>query len=435
MHGISRAKTIIVDNAPRLLQVEEICRALLPDTTVVIPMSEDPAFDFLKSKLYCHGVIGASAPHSPHQIWWGGMMAAKPVRGRRDLLQSHLVSCIRRDTPEERSAALFAKALDALNISYCIERADVSLDDTPELRSRLLLNAWASTEKPLIWLDPNCTGEPMSISVDLKGVDFAAMLTPSATFSMNFLYFGRSQAAFEFLKCWNDLCRQFPSLPASHLLDATWALICAQRTLRTAWIPPLGSRELLRRANCYATPINDSSQPQTPLSYPSQRQARRAGRTGAPEPHCVLKGMAGGRGALSLIVLAESAAAHQTAETVNSAVDAFCNDDGGFSVFGIVICKTEREAVEAAQKINDGAYLYVLAGLTLERDVFRVLSQQPDSPHPVLTAIKHCRQKHASNGTSIGLVKSLALFCNGAILKFPRHSHRAFQPALRLISQ
>lgn len=306
--GISHGRIVVVDEPPRLLQVDAFCHSLSPTATVVIPFSEDPAFDYLKSRLQCHGMIGAHAPHSPHQIWWGGLLPAKPSNGYLSVREAHLVSSIRRDTHEDTAGVHFAKALDALNISYSIERnePDVCCDDRPELRSRLLLDAWTRTDKPLIWIDPNCAGDPSALSLDLRGADFAATQTPDAKFSTNFLYFGRSSATFELLKNWNKLCEEFQQLPAHHLLDATWALITSQRSLLTVWVPPYKGPEIDQTIHDGSALPSQPGMSQLALHDSAHRHARRARRTSAPEPQCVLNSRFGGRGTLTLLVRSSS---------------------------------------------------------------------------------------------------------------------------------
>jgi hypothetical protein len=50
-------------------------------------------------------------------------------------------------------------------------------------------------------------------------------------------YFGRSVAAHDLLKSWNNLAREFSTLPSGYLLDAAWALASSQRHLVSVWIP------------------------------------------------------------------------------------------------------------------------------------------------------------------------------------------------------
>ena len=39
----------------------------------MIPFGENPAFDFLKSKLTEFGTVGACGADGPHELWWGGV--------------------------------------------------------------------------------------------------------------------------------------------------------------------------------------------------------------------------------------------------------------------------------------------------------------------------------------------------------------------------
>ncbi len=63
---------IIVIEPPTGPERGAILHALHPGCVVTIPFGENPAFDFLKSKLTDFGTIGASGADGPHELWWGG---------------------------------------------------------------------------------------------------------------------------------------------------------------------------------------------------------------------------------------------------------------------------------------------------------------------------------------------------------------------------
>jgi len=403
---ISRLTTVIVDEPPSPPRADALRRALAPDATVIIPFSENPAFDYLKSKLRCHGVIGASAPDTPHQVWWGGRSIAKPINCLGAIRRSHVVTCVRPNTPQDASAALFAKGLDIVSISYSIERdeAFVHCDDKPEIRSQLLLRAWDQCDKPLIWLDPVSTADLASISLNIDGADFAAVSTTSGL-STSLIYFGRSQAAHDLLKSWNCLCHEFASLPASYLLDAAWALISSQRPLVTQWLPPHHGLTHVQHGTGKHAPAVEHYM----LTVPSQTQARRASRTGAPEPHYVMSSRFDGRGPLMLITTAE-ASAHDVAHTVESAVAAFADRDGGFSSLGIMICQNECEASDAIRLTNEGWILYALPGLILDRDAFSKVSAHAQTDKPVFIFPESYEQRKTPTGISLQATRAKGIF-------------------------
>lgn len=403
---ISPCAAVVIDEPPSPPHADAFRRALAPDATVIIPFGENPAFDYLKSKLRCHGVIGASAPDAPHQIWWGGKTIAKPVNCLSAIRQSHLVTCVRPNTPQDANAALFAKGLDIVDISYSIERdeAFVHCDDKPDIRSRLLLAAWDCCEKPLIWLDPVSTIDLTGISLNIDGADFA-VVSSTAGFSTSLLYFGRSQAAHDLLKSWHSLCLEFPKLPANYLLDAAWAMISSQRPLVTQWLPPQNAAARIQYSDCQPAPALEHYM----LTTPSQKQARRASRTGAPEPYYVVKSHFDGRGPLMLITTSE-ASARDVAYTVESAIAAFAEWDGGFSSLGIMICQNEREASDTIRMNSEDWILYVLPGHLLDREVFRNISAHAQADRPVFIFPESYEQRQTSTGVSLQATRAKAIF-------------------------
>lgn len=429
---ISGHAAVVVDEPPSPPQVDMLRRALAPNATVIIPFGENPAFDHLKSKLRCHGVIGASAPDAPHQIWWGGKTIAKPTDCLGAIRRSHIVTCVRPNTRQDANAVLFAKGLDIIDISYSIERdeAFVHCDDRPDIRSRLLLAAWESCHKPLIWLDPVSTTDLTNISLNIDGADFA-VVPSTAGFSTSLLYFGRSQAAHDLLKSWNALCHEFSNLPAHYLLDAAWALVSSQRPLVTQWLPPQTASARVQYSDGQPPPAIEHYM----LTTASQKQARRASRTGTPEPHCVTKSRFDGRGPLMLITTSE-ASAHDVANTVESAIAAFSKHDGGFSSLGVMICQNEREASDAIRLTNDGWVLYVLPGLVLDHDVLRKISAYAHAPRPVFIFPESYERRQTSTGVAIQATRAKAIFGLAGAFRSSSHMTVPHEPSpLKLVME
>src|ERR1700755_1142576 len=67
-----KAGLIIVLEPPAGPSAELFSDSLHPGSVVAIPFGENPAFDFLKSKLTDFGTVGASGADGPHELSWGG---------------------------------------------------------------------------------------------------------------------------------------------------------------------------------------------------------------------------------------------------------------------------------------------------------------------------------------------------------------------------
>ena len=185
--------TLLIDEPPGAWQVDDLYHSLSPRISVIIPRSENPHFDFLKSKLRCHGTIGATAPDSPHQIWWGGTGTRHADNFLDIVQQSHVVTCIDCDKQDRIQCRRVRPGPRCTQHNPCHQpHRRRSLNEDPGYRSRLLLEAWERTDKALIWLDPSGGPDLSTITLNLKHADFAAIPTAGGLFSTSLLYFARS---------------------------------------------------------------------------------------------------------------------------------------------------------------------------------------------------------------------------------------------------
>lgn len=400
-------RIILIDDVPRWTEVDTICRTLSPRDRVVIPMSENPAFDFVKSKLFCHGVIGASGPKSPHQIWWGGIQSAQQRDTDSFLSRALIVSCVREGTEEDIAAQQFERVLDQHNIAHKIQRigANQSIDDHVMLRSLVLLEAWTSTDRSLIWIDPVVDGHFPTVLIDLRYIDFSATPIIGSGLSTSFLYFSRSERNKELLQSWNSLCHEFNHLPAGYLLDATWGMVTAQRMLTTAWSP--SSR--LATLSCTGSPDLLAG---SGISLGAQREARRACRTGGAEPHYLQRGHFPNGPTLTVLMQSERAAPHAVSETMQSVIDAFNHDAGMFGTLGVLIAKNAAEAANITETTLNGWVLYVSPGAIVDNDALRSLSHYTVETKPLFVMPTRSMLHNFNDSPVTYMTKSQAIFFN-----------------------
>jgi hypothetical protein len=410
--NLASATVVLLDEVPRAPQVDAFCNALSPETTVVIPYGENPQFDFVKSRLRCHGTVGAAPPDSPHQIWWGGRRHARPDHGIAAIRAAHIVSCVRRTTPEETSALHLSKCLGALGVSHTfnLNETYAYCDDASATRSQALLEAWETTDKPLIWLDPMSETDLSTLALSLAHADFAALPPVDNGIPTSLLHFGRSNAAHELLKQWHALCCEFSTLPASYMLDAAWAMIAAQRPLVTRWLSP---------ADCKAVIDGVGAYPPAPSLYdlqnmvyrrPSQRQARRASRPGGPEPQCIVKSRFAGHGHLTVIAVTDTATARETAALVEDVTAAFAQRDGGFSSLGVTVCPNAEDAADAIACMTQGWLLYIRPGVAVADDIFITLSRHIHAPSLTYIASHPQAVTETTTGTTVTVSAARAVF-------------------------
>src|SRR5690349_17659622 len=111
---------VIVLEPPTGAGAELFVRALDGSAIVVIPFGENPAFDFLKSKLTDFGTVGSCGADGPHELWWGGANWTTLKSGGADAAMPRIISCYPRACGERHARALTESAA-ALQLAADIE--------------------------------------------------------------------------------------------------------------------------------------------------------------------------------------------------------------------------------------------------------------------------------------------------------------------------
>ena len=388
--AISGARLIIVVEPPTGPQVDLLYRSLHSACAVVIPFGENPAFDFLKSKLKDFGTIGSCGFDGPHELWWGGLHWSSMPDGTHEQLPL-IVSCYPRAAGDEAVSGL-TQSLAALNLDFHIEAIDTA---SPKIlrgsdKTKFIRRMWSTSDRPILWVEPDSvfvTAPSLLTKVDS---DFAVHKWNRCEMSARTLYFGRSAAAETLLRTWDEFAAGYPSVWEGYTLDQAWSLISSQLPINTVWLPRSyheASSGRSRRSNpviihgVEAT-TNDLGPDQ---GFPKAlRAARRAGRTGAPEALVAvksqegLKGQEDLRGAVTVILRdIQSTDARSVAATVDSVVAAFKKDPGGFSQLELSLCLW-REDVNAATAVATTAknkILNVTPAETLSSNLFRKFAE------------------------------------------------------------
>src|SRR6267154_4190205 len=108
--------TVIVLNSATAPRVETLIRSLHENSIVIVPFGENPAFDFLKSKLHAYGSIGSQGKTAPHHVWWGGVKPLSVPTGlyrKEDML---FISLFSRGFIFEEKASRLAADLERLGL-------------------------------------------------------------------------------------------------------------------------------------------------------------------------------------------------------------------------------------------------------------------------------------------------------------------------------
>jgi hypothetical protein len=146
--------TVIVLNSATAPRVETLVRSLHENSIVIVPFGENPAFDFLKSKLHGYGSIGSQGAMAPHHIWWGGVKPLSVHTGLYRREDTLFVSSFERRFPIDESAAQLATALERLGLNSVIEGATTDITATASGVSKIgfIIRQWEQANRPIFWI-------------------------------------------------------------------------------------------------------------------------------------------------------------------------------------------------------------------------------------------------------------------------------------------
>ena len=387
----------IVVEPPSGPAAEVFCRSLRSDCAVVIPFGENPAFDFLKSKLTDFGTIGPSLD-GPHEMWWGGtnwrMIA--PEQGVRSDVPLRVVSCYPRACGEG-----FARELRDRLAEFEIagDIAPIDTADGERMRASekaaFIRRMWQDHREPLLFIEADAVlGEPPLLPSHLA-CDVALHKWNRWEMSARTLYFGRSAAAEALLRNWHHIATAYPAVWDGYLLDQAWSLTSSQMPLDTVWLP-----------RSYHAPVEDFGTPRHTTilhSLPTDgadlgpdgefavatRAARRASRTGGRDSIIVMTSQAASNDAVTVIMRdIATSDAREMAVSIEAVTGAFAADCGGFGRLELALCPWQddiRAAKSAARQANN-RIIEIAPWQTLPADLFRTVGQSRDASSVVVMA-------------------------------------------------
>ncbi|NVN87228.1 MAG: hypothetical protein HXX15_14205 [Rhodopseudomonas sp.] len=356
---------VVVLNSASAPRMELLVSSLHENSIVIIPFGENPAFDFLKSKLHPYGSIGSQGPTAPHQVWWGGAKPLSVPTGFYRKEETLFTSLFRSGLINGERAATLTKDLDRLSLDHVVEGpSQEMLAGTSSLpKIDFIIRQWERSNLPIFWIDPDARVRQHPLLPQSIGCDFAIHRHSSGEMETGVMFFHQTEAARALLDMWRRLTRDHANLPESFLLDQAWILVSSQRQLETAWLPdtywrPAGLPASHRNAVVLYDPV---SRPQSPLAYftlPFQ-QARRFGRHQAPEAHLIMQGVTGARGPITVLIRdVLDADTQSVGSAIEAAAQAYASNAGGFSQMEVVLCAWNKE-VEAVLQIEDGTWVLV----------------------------------------------------------------------------
>ncbi|CAN5262089.1 hypothetical protein BH11PSE4_BH11PSE4_24780 [soil metagenome] len=380
------AALVLVLEAANAARLETLIGSLHENSVVVLPWSENPAFDALKSRLYPYGAIGAQGAAAPHHLWWGGV---KPLAVRTGIYRKQdtlYVSGFVEKWPHEDAAALLAADLQRLGLSHAVEAHLPDIDPAARVATKIdfIIRQWAASSLPVFWLDPRARVHGLPLLPQSLGCDFAVHRRPGGEMNTGALYFGRTEAARALLDVWLRLARSHPHLPEAFLLDQAWTLACAQRQIETAWLPDAywHAGTISPRDGSAIIRADAVSDPTGPLDRAASllQTARKFGRHNAPEAHLIMKGPQDGHGPITVVIRdVLSAGGADVGGAIEAAASAFAADPGCFSQLEIVLCAWDDD-VDSVMQIEDHSWVLMTdPSERLQAHAFRALSVSDDA--------------------------------------------------------
>jgi hypothetical protein len=383
-------RTVVVIDPPTGAAAELLCGTLTAGDAVVIPFGENPAFDFLKSKLTEFGTVGASTD-GPHELWWGGLDWRLPHAARAaDVMR--IVSCHPKSVGDLHVYHL-RRSLERLGLPFEIEPVETRQRDVVGAAEKadFIMRMRRRHDAPLLFVDAGVMLQSVPALPLHAACDFAVHKWNGWEMSARTLYFGRSEAAGQLLTIWQEIASSHPDVWDGYLIDQAWSLTSSQMPLDTVWLPR-SYHALAGEAGARDAAIVHDLRPTTADLGPDPefaemvRTARRAGRAGARDPLLIVQSDHSCEQAITVILRdVEGSNARDTAASIQALTRAFTNDNGGFSRLELSLCPWQRDVRVARQAafLADNRVLEVVPGQELPPNMFRALAAADATRQPI----------------------------------------------------
>lgn len=375
-----RSGVIILKEPPSGAVAELLYRSLTPGCAVVIPTSENPGFDFLKSKLTEFGTVGPCGADGPHELWWGGIGWSKfLVTADACTLRPRVISCYPRGSDEAAPLRL-RRSVERLHLDCHIEPIETEFDDRILCfeKTEFTMRMWNKYREPLLFVDAGAVMREAPMLPSFLGCDVALHKWNRWEMSARTIYLGRSAHAERLLRTWQQLAASYPAIWEGYLLDQAWSLTSSQVPLDTVWLPRSyhalkGDLGAMRATILHDQQTTTLELGPDPGFADIVRMARRAGRTGARDAFMVMTSKAEAGNGIAVILRDISASdAGAVAATVEAVTNAYAADCGGYGRLELSLCAWQGEvgAVRQAAGLARYRILEIAPGQRIANDFF-----------------------------------------------------------------
>ncbi len=375
-----RNGVVILKEPPSGAAAELFYRSLNPACAVVIAGSENPGFDFLKSKLTEFGTVGPCGAEGPHEMWWGGIGWSKFLSAADDCTaRPRIVSCHPRGG-DDGAAHELRQSLERLQLNCHIEAIETQLADRVLCfeKAEFLLRMWTTYREPLLFVEAGATLREAPLLPSFLGCDVAVHKWNRWEMSARTLYLGRTKAAEMLLRTWQQLAASYPAIWEGYLLDQAWSLTSSQVPLDTVWLPRSYHALQGDLGASRATILHDQQTTTLELGPDPGfasivRTARRAGRTGARDAFMVMTSKAETGNGIAVILRDVSVSdPGAVAATLEAVTGAYAADCGGYGRLELSLCAWQDDVGVAREAAGLARYriLEIAPGQHIANDFF-----------------------------------------------------------------
>jgi hypothetical protein len=375
-----RNGVIILREPPSGAAAELLYRSLTPGSAIVIPRSENPGFDFLKSKLTEFGTVAPCGADGPHEMWWGGIGWSKFLTAAdATTLRPRIVSCYPRGSDATAASAL-RHSLERFDLACHIEPIDTEFGDRLLCfeKAEFMLRMWNKYREPLLFVEAGAVLREAPLLPSFLGCDVALHKWNRWEMSARTLYLGRTERAEQLLRTWQQLAASYPAIWEGYLLDQAWSLTSSQMPLDTVWLPRSyhalkGDLGAMRATILHDQQTTTLELGPDPAFAGIVREARRAGRTGARDAFMVMTSKAETGNGIAVILRDVSAGdADAVAATVEAVTGAYAIDCGGYGRLELSLCAWQDDVGAARDAAAMARYriLEIAPGQRIANDFF-----------------------------------------------------------------
>ncbi|MCK1740590.1 hypothetical protein IVA80_06830 [Bradyrhizobium sp. 139] len=348
----SRRNGVIILKEPLSGAAAELFyRSLTPGSAVVIPRSENPGFDFLKSKLTEFGTVSPCGADGPHEMWWGGIGWSKFLTAAdASTLRPRIVSCYPRGGDATAAFAL-RHSLERFDLACHIEPIETEFSDRLLCfeKAEFMMRMWNKYREPLLFVEAGAALREQPLLPSFLGCDVALHKWNRWEMSARTLYLGRTERAEMLLRAWQQLAASYPAIWEGYLLDQVWSLTSSQVPLDTVWLPRSyhalkGDLGAMRATILHDQQTTTMELGPDPAFANIVRSARRAGRTGARDAFMVMTAKPETANGIAVVLRDVSASdAGAVAATVEAVTGAYAADCGGYGRLELSLCAWQED--------------------------------------------------------------------------------------------